>query len=87
MHVVIYAVLTLVSFTGFKKQHTYSGSDINSLVFTIVFVSVFHIGMEISQLFTSERSFEWMDILANYTGVGIGLGIFRMAYGKDLFFT
>ena len=87
MHVVIYAVLTLVSFTGFKKQHTYSRFDINSLVFTIVFVSVFHIGMEISQLFTSERSFEWMDILANYTGVGIGLGIFRMAYGKDLFFT
>jgi VanZ family protein len=73
LHLLIYAILSMLTYYGWIKQNSYPRLRANT-VYKIVFATAFYgFFVEICQhLFTRYRYFDWVDALANAMGAIIG---------------
>lgn len=78
VHFAFYFIFALLIFFGWKKQHYFPALHRNILV-KILFVAVsYGIAVEIVQhFFTTDRHFEFADILVNATGAFAGCAVSR----------
>ncbi|TXC85054.1 hypothetical protein FRX97_00075 [Luteibaculum oceani] len=86
IHFTLYFIFTLVTIIGVKKEYIHGGFRYHPIVFSLVLVITFSCLTEILQNWVVDRNFEWMDILANMSGILAGLTGFRVLYGKRLFY-
>ena len=86
IHFLFTSTLTLFAMVGFKKQQYYSGLKYNPFGMVIALVTLVGFTVELTQLSITERSFEWADVAFNQLGLVTGLVLFRIIFGKDLFF-
>lgn len=80
-HTIIFACLTFQLMVGLKKQFTFIRLRYQAVPFTIIFSICYGLLMELLQgLFLSDRSFDFMDVLANSVGVIIGWVFFTLIF-------
>jgi VanZ family protein len=83
IHIILFGVLFLLLVVGFIKQRAYGFLRSSVIPKVSVICVVYGIMIELAQwLIFTGRSLEVSDVLANAVGVGFGLGIFYLVYGR-----
>ncbi|MEX0811555.1 MAG: VanZ family protein [Chitinophagales bacterium] len=83
VHISIYAVLCFLLKIALHKQFVYSYRSYRVKYYAVTIAFLYGFLMELIQhLFTSNRSFELLDILANTVGCMVGVLIFAFVYRK-----
>ena len=67
-HAIAFALLSLIGLNAFKK-------NLKQILIYLIFISIF---LELCHLFTPERSFQFIDLFGNITGVILSYLIFRI---------
>lgn len=80
VHIVMYAVLCLLLVVGFMKQSHNTILKFNAIKLALITSNLYGLLMELSQLLSPNRTFEWEDVLANSGGTVIGIAIFWILY-------
>lgn len=80
IHLVMYAVLSLLLVVGFQKQSLNTYLKFNAIKIALIASNIYGILIELLQLFTTARTFEIHDVLANSGGTLIGVAIFWILY-------
>lgn len=81
-HLFLFAVLVLLLMISFTKQQENKALQVNAAFWAIAMAAVFGVLIEVIQGFIPERSFEYLDMVANTCGAFLGWGVF--ALGKTL---
>jgi VanZ family protein len=76
-HTACYAIMAIL-WSYYAKLKT--GSLKNNVILVLIFlISLFGIIIEVLQLtITDYRSFDWWDVLANFTGIIFGILVFKL---------
>lgn len=86
LHSVLFALLAFTMMIGLLKQYQFRTLAFNAGKITLIFGFLYGVLIEILQyLFLPDRSFELLDISADWTGTIIGLGCFLLMKGKSKF--
>ncbi len=86
-HAVFFAVQVCTLIVAFRKQHTYDTLRKKAFVWAVGIGSLYGVVLEALQnLLFIDRTTDWMDLLANLIGCGLGVILFRVIYGKELAF-
>lgn len=84
-HVFMYAMLVYLLTTGCKRQYAKGWLRYHAKITAFWIGFSYGLLLEIMQLFLSaDRHFEWMDVIANTMGCGVGIIAFMLIYGKEL---
>lgn len=74
-HATIFGLLLVSSFKAYPRR---------SKVFLVAALAAYALGVELAQGTTLiARNFEWRDILADLTGLVLGIGVISSRYSKD----
>lgn len=80
-HTIIFGCLAFQLMVGLKKQYTFIRLRYQAVPFTIIFSICYGLLMELLQgLFLPDRSFDFMDVLANTAGVVVGWVFFTWIF-------
>lgn len=86
VHILLYAVLYLLLLVGFIKQQHFHWLRVWPKLKTALIAIGYGVIIEYLQgLIFIDRSIELYDMIANSIGVGIGLGLFYLIYGKETY--
>lgn len=82
-HVAVFGVLTCTCIVAFRKQGSARGLQRQAIWWAVGICAVYGATLEWmqGQVF-SERTSDWMDLLANLVGVAGGVLLFRVIYRK-----
>ncbi len=82
-HVAVFGVLTCTCIVAFRKQGSARGLQRQAIWWAVGICAVYGAALEWmqGQVF-SERTSDWMDLLANLVGVAGGVLLFRVIYRK-----
>lgn len=80
VHAGMYGILALLMIVGFLKQRSYNYIRFNAIQLSVVITVLYGVLIEIIQGFTPDRSFDWLDMVANTLGAFIGFGLFIVIY-------
>ncbi|MEM9982382.1 MAG: VanZ family protein, partial [Bacteroidota bacterium] len=72
VHMMIFAVLTLLMIVGFIKQNTFAFLRFNAVKVALVISICYGAGLEAAQQLIPGRHFDWFDFAANVTGTLLG---------------
>lgn len=85
-HTVIYTIFVHLLMVGFAKQRKLDTLYFYCIEFSMGIGMFFAIFTELMQgTIFATRSFEWLDLLANFFGCMLGIVMFRYIYGKKIF--
>lgn len=79
-HIFLYMVFSLLMVIGFVKQSQYLYLTKKAMALTAIICFTYGVLMEFLQLPLPKRNFELLDILANATGIALGIGIYWFFY-------
>ena len=83
VHAVLFGLFSFCAMIGFKKQHQFPFLSSNVIVIIVSFSILYGVAIELFQdLVLSDRSFEWLDIVADAVGVFTGYFAFRTLVRK-----
>lgn len=86
-HAAVFALLCLFCIVGFRKQTDIKILRIHAKRAALLYGVLFGIVTELMQaLVFEERTADLYDVLANILGCFVGVLLFRMIYGKDLYY-
>jgi VanZ family protein len=86
-HAGFFAMQVHLLITAFRKQTRSPICKYNAIRLSIAISAGYGIVLELIQgAVFSERTTDWLDLLANLVGCGLGFLLFRLVYGKDLTF-
>lgn len=86
LHGFLFALLSFTMMVGFLKQYQFRVLALNASKIVIVFGLSYGIVIEVLQdLFLPDRSFEWLDILADGVGTVLGFSLFLWIKGNSRF--
>lgn len=80
IHLVMYAVLTLMFIVGFHKQYQIRVFKYNPLIWATSVTALYGVLLEFIQYFLPHRSFDYQDMFANVIGTFIGWLVFLIIY-------
>lgn len=84
VHAILFGLFSFCTMIGFTKQYQFSVSTSNVVLITVVFSILYGLSIELFQEYVlTDRSFEWLDLLADATGIMIGYVAFKMVVGKE----
>ena len=82
-HFGVFAILSLVLMTGFKRQYYSNKLRYYAYLAAIIISILYGALIELSQIvFFNGREGEWLDLLANSLGAIFGYGLFKIIYGN-----
>jgi len=82
-HVAVFGVFTCTCIVAFRKQGSTRGLQRHAIGWAVGICAVYGAALEWMQgLVFSERTSDWMDLLANLVGVAGGVLLFRLIYRK-----
>ena len=83
VHAILFGLFSFCTMVGLTKQFQFSMSSSNVVLITVVFSILYGVSIELFQGYLlSDRSFEWLDVFADVSGVMIGYLAFRLVVGK-----
>lgn len=80
VHASLFGILTLLMIVGFTKQSTYPRLRNKARQYSLIIALTYAALIEIVQLFSAGRSFEFSDMLANLSGCLVGFLFFLVLY-------
>lgn len=84
-HVFMYAMLVFLLTTGCKRQYAKSWLRYHAKLTAFWISFSYGLLLEITQLLlTTDRYFDWLDVIANTLGAAVGIVFFLLIYGKQL---
>ena len=86
VHAAMFGVLNLTLLVACRRQLRFHVVRKKAIIIALVFSLAYGTIIEVLQFFLATgRSAEYQDIVANTVGCIIGLYLFRLIYGKELF--
>jgi len=83
-HVTVFCVLVHLLIVGFKKQYLSFYLRYHARIWAFGTGVIYGIAIELIQMFFStDRSAEFLDLIANTAGCLCGILLFRIIYGKE----
>jgi VanZ family protein len=84
VHAILFGLFSFCTMIGFTKQYQFSVSSSRVVLITVFFSILYGVFIELFQGFIlTDRSFEWLDLFADATGVLIGYLAFKIVVGKE----
>lgn len=81
----MYAMLVFLLTTGCKRQYAKNWLRYHAKLTAFWVGFTYGLLLEIMQLLlTEDRHFDWLDVVANTIGAGLGIVFFLLIYGKQL---
>jgi VanZ family protein len=80
VHFLLFCILVLLLIVGFKKQYTYDQVRSKAVPLAITIGVFYGVLIEVMQNFVDGRFMEFMDMVANTIGCGLGYGLFYLIY-------
>lgn len=72
MHSGMFCVLGILAYSSFKYR------NIRVVVYSLLFCALYALSDEVHQLFVSGRAFEIIDLVFDFTGSLVGIGLFKL---------
>lgn len=86
LHTGLFALFSFSAIIGFLKQYQFPFLAKNAVKIVVLLAISYGVVIEVVQdLFITDRSFEWLDIVADWIGVVFGLGVYLLIKGKENF--
>lgn len=83
-HASVFCLLVHLLIVGFKKQYNSFYLRYHARFWAFIIGFTYGIALELIQMFFStDRSAELMDLIANALGCVTGIGLFRIIYGRE----
>lgn len=84
VHAALFALLTLFVIVGLRRQYSFYRLRYYARTAALLYGSVYGLLIEVIQYtLTTGRSFDWKDWVADIAGCFLGIGLFRVIYGKE----
>lgn len=84
VHISVFAMLSYLAITGLVKQYRFSIRKLSAAKYGAIYAAGFGLITEFGQYILGYRSFDFFDILANFTGAGLGFIYFQFWISKCL---
>ncbi len=86
-HAGFFAIFVHLLIVAFRRQNKLMKLKYFAIRLSVLIGAIYGVFLEFTQsLLFEQRTTDWLDMVANMTGCLLGVFIFRMIYGKELFF-